>query len=66
MNTENHSLLLITVAPTHIPFLLPQTAPASLVYTAEYRVEGSVQTGRRQLQIILNLIGFILFTLGWK
>jgi hypothetical protein len=39
MNTENHSLLLITVAHAHSTFL-SQVAPASLIYTAEHRVEG--------------------------
>lgn len=65
MNIENHSLLLITVAQTHFSFP-SQAAPASLVYTAEHRVEGSVQIGWGKMQIILNLKGFLLFTLGWK
>jgi hypothetical protein len=63
MNIENHSLLLITVAQTNFSFL-SQTAPASLVYTAEHRIAGSVQIGWRKMQIILNLKGFILFILG--
>jgi hypothetical protein len=48
MNTENHSLLLITVALSHFSFP-SQAAPTSLVYTAEHRVAGSVKIGWRKM-----------------
>jgi hypothetical protein len=44
MNTENHSLLLITVALTQFSFL-SQAAPTNLVYTAEHHVAGSEKIG---------------------